>query len=408
MDLLMEYITDGSGFQKIDPLSINPAHFSDFSIYEKQQLSKGRFRFRCLLADPASMERSRLEQLLRSWEQVYIHEKEAEKYQAYLKDNLAYILMHDGIDIGKKTETLIDLSTDVVTRYFEDNFSSANDARTSLRRVEALISKAIAFISDINSLDGIAQLVGHDYDTHTHSIKVGWLMAAFINSNKDLFKDECGHDLKTFLIQAAVAGLLHDIGKIKVPKNILGKRGKLNNLEYIVVQCHAAYSASLLFDSGLPKPAMRAILYHHENEDGSGYPCGLRGDQIPVVAKACHIIDVFDALTSKRHYKASKTPFEALKIMTGENPYLETLNKFEQEARENKRTPVTAVVRDDYDAKLKRLREKEMLEEEARKRVEARMRLRDKGMAHCFDKGLMKRFIYTINQSKGFDLSGFL
>ncbi len=116
----------------------------------------------------------------------------------------------------------------------------------------------------------------------------------------------------------------------------------------------------------------------------------------------------FDALTSKRHYKASKTPYEALKIMTGDNPYIETLNKFEQEVRENKRTPVTAIVRDDYDAKLRRLREKEMVEQEAKKRVEARMKLRDKGMAHCFDKDLLQRFVYTINQSQGFELSEFL
>ncbi len=205
-----------------------------------------------------------------------------------------------------------------------------------------------------------------------------------------------------------MAGFLHDIGKVKVPKNILGKKGRLDNLEYIVVQCHTAYSASLLFDSGIAKPTMQAILYHHENEDGSGYPCGLKKDQIPLIAKVCHIVDVFDALTSKRHYKDSKTPFEALKIMTGENPYLETLNRFEKEAMENKRTPVTAVVRDDYDAKLRRLREKEMVEEEARKRVEARMKLRDKGMAHCFDGELLKRFIFTINQSEGFDLSEFI
>ncbi|MCK5349302.1 MAG: metal-dependent phosphohydrolase, partial [Desulfobacula sp.] len=135
---------------------------------------------------------------------------------------------------------------------------------------------------------------------------------------------------------------------------------------------------------------------------------GLSQDQIPLIAKICHITDVFDALTSKRHYKESKTPFEALKIMTGENPYLDTLKKFEEEARENKKTPVKAIVRDDYDVKLRRLREKEMIEEEAKKRVEARIKLRDKGMAHCFDTDLLRRFIYTINQSESFHLSELL
>jgi hypothetical protein len=175
---------------------------------------------------------------------------------------------------------------------------------------------------------------------------VGWLMAIFINANKELFEVQSSSELKNLLVQAVVAGLLHDIGKIKIPRNILNKKGKLNNLEYIVIQSHTAYSASLLFDTGLSKYSMQAILYHHENEDGSGYPSGLKMDRIPLIAKICHIADVFDALTSKRHYKDSKTPFEALKIMTGENPYLDTLLKFEKEARENRKTPVSAIVRD--------------------------------------------------------------
>ena len=164
----------------------------------------------------------------------------------------------------------------------------------------------------------------------------------------------------------------------------------------------------LLFDMDITKHAMQAILYHHENEDGSGYPTGLSHEQIPLIAKVCHIADVFDALTSRRHYKEPKTPFEALKIMTGDNPHLDTLKKFEQEVSENIKTPVSAIVRDDYDIKLRRLREREMIEQEALKRVEARVKLRDQGMSHCFDKSLLKRFIVTINRSESFELSDLL
>ena len=408
MDLQLEYFNDGTAFHEIDPLSINPEYLTDFSIYEKQNYKDHQFKFRCLLVDTASMPKDRLSGLLRSWGKVYIHEKQVKNYNEYLKNNLAYILKHDEIDILEKTNTLVDLSTDVVKESFEINFASAKDCKKSLKNVQRLISHAIEFISDINSLNGITNLIGHDYETHTHSIKVGWLMAIFINANKDLFDVKSGPQLKNLLVQAAVAGLLHDIGKIKIPQNILNKKGKLDNLEYIIIQSHTAYSASLLFDTGLSKRSIQAILYHHENEDGSGYPTGLSQDQIPLIAKICHITDVFDALTSKRHYKESKTPFEALKIMTGENPYLDTLKKFEEEARENKKTPVKAIVRDDYDVKLRRLREKEIIEEEAKKRVEARIKLRDKGMAHCFDTDLLRRFIYTINQSESFHLSELL
>jgi HD-GYP domain-containing protein (c-di-GMP phosphodiesterase class II) len=408
LGLQTEYINDGTLFFKIEPLSINPECLADFYVYEKMPHDDKRFRFRCLLVDFSSLSKEKLIKVLQSWDDVYIHKLQKKIYKEYLKNNLDYILSHDDIDISKKTETLIRLSTDVIKDAFETNFTITEDCRNAFENVQKLISKAFEFITDINSLAGISNLIGHDYDTHTHSIKVGWLMATFINANKELFELKSGPELKKLMIQATAAGLLHDIGKVKIPQNILNKKGKLDNLEYLIIQSHTAYSASILFNTGLSKQSMQAILFHHENEDGSGYPNGLVNDQIPLIAKICHITDVFDALTSKRHYKASKTPFEALKIMVGDNPYLDKLQKFEQEAKENKKTPVSAVVRDDYDMKLQRLREREMIEEEARKRVEARLKLRDKGMIHCFDKDLLKRFIYTINQSESFHLTGLL
>jgi HD-GYP domain-containing protein (c-di-GMP phosphodiesterase class II) len=408
MGLAGEYFDDGSSFVPIDPLYLNPDSLTDFSLFERYFIAEGKYRFRCLLADSSSIPKERLMTMLHSWGTVYIHENQSQNYTEYVKNNLEFILHHDEIDPKKKANILIQLSTEVVKESFHINFASRHETNRVVENIQVLIARAIDFISSIESLGGIAELVGHDYETHTHSIKVGWLAATFINCNQDLFSVSTKMQLKELMIQATVAGFLHDIGKIKIPRNVINKPGKLNNLEYVIIQSHTAYSASLLFEAKLPRSSMQMILYHHENEDGSGYPCGLKQDQIPLLAKICHIADVFDALTSQRSYKPAKTPFEALKIMAGDNPYLETLRKFETEAKENHRIPLTAIVRDDYNAKLKRLREKEILEEEAQKRVEARARLRDQGMAHCFDKDLLKRFILTINRSDNFDLSGLL
>ncbi len=406
--LAPEYIDDGSSFFLVDPLSISPETLSNFVLFERFGKNGNTYKFRCLLTDSDALPRERLMALLRSWDDVYIHKRQQTAYKEYVRENLEYILDHDEIDIKKKTDTLVSLSTDVIKASLSDNFKTFEGAQAVVENVEHLVARAVDFIAGMESLKGISALAGHDYDTHTHSVKVGWLMATFINANQDLINVKTKKSLRDIMIRAAVAGFLHDIGKVKIPKNVINKNGRLDNLEYGLIQAHTAYSVSLLFDTNLPKSCMQAILYHHENEDGSGYPSGLKGDRIPVLAKICHIVDVFDALTSKRSYKQAKTPFEALGIMAGKNPHLDALQQFEAEAKENKRAPVTAVVRDKYEEKLKRLREREILEEEAEKRVEARNKLRDQGMAHCFNADLLKRFVLTINKSGSFDLSGLL
>jgi len=408
MGMASEYFDDGSSFFAISPLSINPKFLTDFALFERYPHQAGTFRFRCLLKDTGAVEASHLKKMIENWETVYIHKREAGPYRAYIKENIEFILNHEAISEEQKTDTLVAISSEVIQDAFALNFSSQEDLTHLVENVEKLVSKALVFISDIKSLKGIASLISHDYDTHTHSIKVGWLVAVFIKANPELFDLPDGEALTELMIEATVAGFLHDLGKVKIPRNVINKPGRLNNLEHLLMQSHTAYAAGLLFGSPLSRRAMETILYHHENEDGSVYPCGLSGDRIPLMAKICHIADVFDALTSERPYKKAKTPFQALKIMAGDNPFLDTLKKFEFEAMENARIPLTTVVRDDYEAKLRRLREREMIEQEAAKRVEARMKLRDKGMSHCFDMELLKRFIVTMNRSESFDLSGLI
>jgi two-component system response regulator RpfG len=101
------------------------------------------------------------------------------------------------------------------------------------------------------------------------------------------------------------AAPLHDIGKIGIPDAILRKTGSLTDHEWDVMKTHPQLGHDLLADS--PAPAMRLgaiiALHHHEHYDGTGYPAGLRGDKIPVAARIVTVVDVFDALMSKRTYK---------------------------------------------------------------------------------------------------------
>ena len=101
------------------------------------------------------------------------------------------------------------------------------------------------------------------------------------------------------------ASPMHDLGKIGIPDEILLKPGRLDPDEWLVMKTHAAIGARILagHESELLKMAAQIALSHHEKWDGSGYPEGLRGEEIPLVARAVAVADVFDALTSERPYK---------------------------------------------------------------------------------------------------------
>ena len=102
---------------------------------------------------------------------------------------------------------------------------------------------------------------------------------------------------------ARLGGFLHDIGKISIPDDILGKRGPLTEAEYAVVQTHPGIGALLIQEHPLGDLALPAVHQHHERVDGTGYPERLHGDQISLFARIVSIADAFDALTSTRPYR---------------------------------------------------------------------------------------------------------
>jgi len=115
----------------------------------------------------------------------------------------------------------------------------------------------------------------------------------------------------------SLASQLHDVGKITIPEILLQKPGNYEASEWDVVERHTIEGAIILNGSSSPvlQTAETIAYTHHERWDGSGYPQGLKGDEIPLSGRICAIADVFDALTSKRTYKAAITEAEALQLI---------------------------------------------------------------------------------------------
>ncbi len=105
---------------------------------------------------------------------------------------------------------------------------------------------------------------------------------------------------------------LHDVGKVKVPHEVLNKPGRLTPKEFEIIQQHPVWGVELLAAIEFPWDIKPIIRWHHEKADGTGYPDRLAGDQIPVEAQIIGIVDVYDALTTTRSYRAAMTHAEAL------------------------------------------------------------------------------------------------
>ncbi|MGZ4430305.1 MAG: HD-GYP domain-containing protein, partial [Gaiellales bacterium] len=117
----------------------------------------------------------------------------------------------------------------------------------------------------------------------------------------------------------AVAGLVHDIGKLQVPESILNKPGRLTGEEFAVIRTHPGQGAELLLRLGGFGDEVPIVLAHHERFTGGGYPQGISGDEIPLEARILTACDVFDALTSSRSYREPWPVERAVELLRDES-----------------------------------------------------------------------------------------
>jgi putative nucleotidyltransferase with HDIG domain len=136
-----------------------------------------------------------------------------------------------------------------------------------------------------------------------HSARVS-MICELIASNLNFEKDDVN--------QIKIAGLIHDIGKIGIDEKILNKAGRLNNNEWEEIRKHPEAGWRILSSTKEFSELARFVLHHHEKFDGSGYPNGLKGEEIPIEARIITIADAYDAITSERSYRKGVTKEKAI------------------------------------------------------------------------------------------------
>ena len=177
------------------------------------------------------------------------------------------------------------------------NFSASKIEEAAQDIVESILRNPDALIS-------LCQIKGYDEYTYTHSVNVSVLstsLAYSLGYNRDR------------LLEVGVGGVLHDIGKMRVPENILNKPGKYLDWEFNIMKRHPEYGLSIVNEKkGISEVSKSMIIQHHERYNGKGYPHGLKGQEIAEIGLISAVVDVYDALTSNRVYRAAWTPQKAL------------------------------------------------------------------------------------------------
>lgn len=174
--------------------------------------------------------------------------------------------------------------------------------------VEAVVTDLTASVSrNSGALLSLLRLKDADDYTYLHCVAVGTLMVTFAR--------HLGLDAET-VRQAGIGGLMHDVGKMKIPDRILNKPGKLTDEEFAVIRRHPEEGHAILVASGaVGEIPLDITLHHHERIDGSGYPHKLSRDGISTLAKMAAVVDVYDAITSDRVYHKGMPPTDALRKM---------------------------------------------------------------------------------------------
>ena len=178
----------------------------------------------------------------------------------------------------------------------------------TLDNVEPVIEAVTgSILRNGSALLGLIGIKNKDDYTFLHSVSVCTLMIAF---GRTLGLE--GEALR----QAGIGGLLHDVGKMKVPDAVLNKPGRLTEAEFELIKRHPADGHAILLESsGVGAVPLDITLHHHERIDGSGYPDKLLGDEISTMARMAAIVDVYDAITADRCYHKGMAPTEALRKM---------------------------------------------------------------------------------------------
>lgn len=268
-----------------------------------------------LLQDPHDLERLQASSVTEIWIDTSkgldcvegeTPEEARERGEQVLHDIATQPVRENIADELRRAAKICERSKEAVASMFNEVRMGQMLNTEQTQRVVSEITQSV--LRHPNALLSIVRVKQADEYTYMHSVAVSALMIALARQLG--FEDDEVHE-------AGMAGLLHDVGKMAIDDGILNKPGSLTDNEFEQIKRHPEYGVRYLQKGSEPvsRAVLEACYSHHEKMDGSGYPRGLKGDQISLLSRMAAVCDVYDALTSDRPYKLGWGPSETVQRM---------------------------------------------------------------------------------------------
>ncbi len=288
-------------FFPVSPLMLFPEAMGSFSVYLRQP--EGHVLYTCAGETFTEEHRRRLHEM--GVAKVFVESTDKRGFDEYVAVNLGRILQDETIQLKERASIFIEATGASIKEALAEKLPGSLPPRI-FRRMASVVRSSLDFLSDARALKAMGPFISNDYKTYTHSLQVFLFsistMVSFGFKSEELFEYGLG-------------ALLHDIGKSRIARRVLNKRGALDPAERELIETHPVQGVAMCANLGISQNTFNCILFHHERMDGSGYPSGIASSEIPLAVRIIGMADVYDAMTTKRPYASAMKPFEALNII---------------------------------------------------------------------------------------------
>ncbi|MBI1317769.1 MAG: HD domain-containing protein [Candidatus Hydrogenedens sp.] len=294
-------LTEANGFIAIPVKMLRIDELADFELHllprglEKPVLYRGAN----LPFTEEALDRLKRQGLAELW----VPASDRANLRAYVEHHMGDILTDDTIPVEHRSTLMYESAQGLVRDVMLEPRSGQ-----LIERSAELVPHMIQFIfEEGKSFEHLMKVCSYDYYTYTHSVNVFTYCVALAQ--------HVGHtqeEVQTF----GQGALLHDLGKSRLPLDVVNSPGSLSDEQWELMRLHPVYGYDLLIEQGVTDPVVLDVTrHHHEKLNGKGYPDGLKGDEISRWARMCTIVDIFDALTTRRSYKEARQSFDSLQFM---------------------------------------------------------------------------------------------